>query len=324
MHIARQIPGINKRYILAAGGWAALGSQECPQMERKIRRSTPAKNPIKSVVRALQAMDAIGSFEDGINVTKLSKELKMGKSTVHRLLGTLLEHDVVHLDPNTSRYSLGSKIVGWNGMLLRQNLLVRCGLPILRDLADSCHQICNLAILDGVHIVIVAQYESQTRGLRLTKEVGSRQFAHSTSLGKALLTTLAEAELSNLYPNENLERVTENTITSREGLKEHLRQVRTEGVAYDFEENVLGVACLGTVVRDCVGLPIGAISISSPVTYVRGGSLSTLKNQLLDAAHRLSIELGYKSPSSPFSSFDKAPVDELAPNMLDLMAGKFS
>lgn len=271
-------------------------------------------------------MDAVGSFEDGINVTKLSKQLRMGKSTVHRLLGTLLVHDVVRLDPKTSRYSLGSKIVRWNDMLLRQNLLVRCGLPILGELAGTCGGICNLAILEGIHVVFVAQYESQTtRGLRLTKGVGARELAHSTSLGKALLATLTDAELDDLYPSETLERITENTIASREKLKEHLQQVRAEGVAYDFEENALGVTCLGTLVQDCLGRPIGAISISSPVTHLRRGNLLTLKNYLLSAAQQLSTELGHGARSgAPNSSLDEAVMDELAPNMLDLMAGKLS
>ena len=268
-------------------------------------------------------MDAIGSFEDGINVTRLSKELKMGKSTVHRLLETLLEHDVVRLDPNTSRYSLDSKIVRWNDMLLRQNLLVRCGLPILKELAGTCHGICNLAILKGVHVLFVAQYEAETRGgLRLTKGVGARELAHSTSLGKALLATLTEAELDDLYPNGTLERVTENTITSRQGLKEHLQQVRAEGVAHDFEENTLGVTCLGTVVRDCLGRPAGALSISSPVTHLKSVNLLTLKQHLLSAAQQLSMELGYEP--RPDSPLDDSAGDELATNVLDLMAGKLS
>jgi DNA-binding IclR family transcriptional regulator len=43
-----------------------------------------------------------------------------------------------------------------------------------------------------------------------------------------------------LVSAENLERVTPNTITERNRLKVHLQKVRQEGVAYDFEENVIG------------------------------------------------------------------------------------
>jgi IclR family transcriptional regulator, KDG regulon repressor len=69
--------------------------------------------------------------------------------------------------------------------------------------------------------------------------------------------------------------------------------VRSEGIAYDFEENVVGVVCMGAAVRNFTGKAIAAMSISLPIQRLRGDNLITLKEHLLDAVGRLSVELGY-------------------------------
>ena len=217
----------------------------------------------------------------------------MGKSTVHRLLATLRDFDLIWFDPITSNYALGSRILRWSDLLVQQNLLVRHGLPILRDLVSAGRETANLAILDGTEVLYVAQFESMER-LRLSEAVGTRQPAHSTALGKAILATMTDEELDQFYGKlEGLRGLTPNTITDRRRLKEHLRKVRNEGVAYDFEENVAGVVCLGAVVRNFTSKPIGAMSVSLPIQRLRGDSLITLKEHLLEAVTRLSAELGY-------------------------------
>ncbi len=252
-----------------------------------------AKYPVKSLAKAFALLDALGKFENGAGIAVLSKELKIGKSTVHRLLATLREFDLVWFDAATSTYALGSRILRWSDLLMRQNLLIRHGAPVLRDLVQVCHETANLAVLQGTEVVFLDRFES-TQKLRMTEAVGSRCPAHCTALGKSLLATLSEDEFRAIYSgSESLKPMTPNSITSRERLWAHLQKVRQDGVAYDFEENVAGGVCLGTVVRNHTGKAAAALSISLPTQRLRGDILITLKDSLQKAANRLSSELGY-------------------------------
>jgi DNA-binding IclR family transcriptional regulator len=52
---------------------------------------------------------------------------------------------------------------------------------------------------------------------------------------------------------------------------------------------------MGTVVRNHTRQPVAAMSISMPIQRLRGENLITSKEHLLNAANRLSAELGYDS-----------------------------
>jgi len=252
-----------------------------------------AKYPVKSLAKALKLLDALGKSGTGASIATLSADLKIGKSTVHRLLATLREFDLVWFDPETSTYALGTRILRWSDLLARQNLVIRHGLPILKGLVEASHETANLAILEGTEIIFVARFESSHR-LRMSDQVGGRNPAHCTSLGKALLSTLSEHEFQALYKGvESLKQMTPNSITSTDKLWAHLQKVREEGVAYDFEENVPGGVCLGTLVRNFTGKAVAAMSVSMPTQRLRGDILITLKEHLLVAANQLSSELGF-------------------------------
>lgn len=252
-----------------------------------------AKYPVKSLAKAFAVLDALGKFESGAGIAVLSKELKMGKSTVHRLLATLREFDLVWYDASTSNYALGVRILRWSDLLLRQNLLIRHGSPVLRELVQSSHETASLAVLEGTDVVYIARFES-TQRLRMSEAVGSRCPAYCTALGKSLLAALSEDEFRAVFDGaDSLKPMTPNSITSKERLWAHLQKVRQDGVAYDFEENVIGGVCLGTVVRNHTGRAIAGLSMSLPTQRLRGDILITLKDSLLKAAVKLSSELGY-------------------------------
>lgn len=257
-----------------------------------------AKYPVKSLAKAFTLLDMLGKFESGTSIAELSKELKMGKSTVHRLLATLREFDLVWFDASTSNYALGVRILRWSDQLLKQNMLIRHGSPILRELVHSSHETASLAVLEGLDVVFIARFES-TQRLRMSEAVGSRCPAYCTALGKAILAALSEEEFRAVFDGvDSLPPMTPNSITSKERLWDHLQKVRQDAVAYDFEENVSGGICIGTVVRNHTGKAVAGMSLSLPTQRLRGDILITLKDNLLKAASRLSSELGHSAHRS--------------------------
>ncbi|MFC5827155.1 IclR family transcriptional regulator [Nonomuraea insulae] len=84
-----------------------------------------------------------------------------------------------------------------------------------------------------------------SRALRVGGRLGRSMSAHCTSNGKAMLSTLSEAELLALYPDEDLSQCTTHSIGSRTGLLQALDEVRRAGYATSEEESEEGVASIG-------------------------------------------------------------------------------
>ena len=104
---------------------------------------------------------------------------------------------------------------------------------------------------------------SPPHALRVVSEVGTRLPAPLHGQRQVLLAALPQSEAEALLPKP-LERFTEHTITDRGQLLAEIERVRVTGVAYDREEQTLGVSArVGTLVQDAVGLSASITVVSS-------------------------------------------------------------
>lgn len=251
------------------------------------------KYPVKSLIKALGILEYLGTVESGSTLTEISGKLRIGKSTVHRLLGTLRDHDFVWLEPYSSRYILGARVLQLSEQLSHQSLLVRHGEAVLSRLANDTGETCNLGVLDGRSVLYLVIKESNAP-LRMTGHVGKRLPAHCTALGKALLCGLSREELARLYrKGVKLEASTKKSIATVPALLDHIDKLRSAGAVFEYEESYHGVVCMASPVRAHGDKTIAAISIAFPKNRVNSRKMQEFKALLIDAAQELSNDLGY-------------------------------
>lgn len=263
------------------------------------------KYPVKSLIKALNILEYLGTVESGSTLTEISAKLRFGKSTVHRLLATLQDHNFVWFDPHLSRYNLGAKILQLSEQLSHQNILIRCGDPLLEQLAQMTGETCNLGVLDGDKVLYLIMKESRNP-LRMAGQRGKRLPAHCTALGKAILSDLSREELLRIYEGKQVfENFTSNSIANLEGLIKELENVRQKGIAFDNEELYPGVVCLGAPVRDQRGGTVAAVSISLPKNRIDPEGVGDFRSLLLQCALDLSRELGYQDATVTEGIFEE-------------------
>jgi len=81
------------------------------------------------------------------------------------------------------------------GSYLRSNQVVTVLQPVLDRIATAAQEISSLALLDGDDVVFVAR-SSPTRVFSAGLDVGYRLPAFCTSVGRAMLGRLDDAELA--------------------------------------------------------------------------------------------------------------------------------
>jgi DNA-binding IclR family transcriptional regulator len=115
-----------------------------------------------------------------------------------------------------------------------------------------------------------------------------------------MLAELPEAEVSKIVRRWGLKAVTPNTITTASALKTELKAVRARGFAIDDEEKEEGLRCIGAAVRSHSGKLAAAMSISGPAFRMTKDRVPEIGRALMEAAKKLSAELGYQAASAEF------------------------
>ena len=247
---------------------------------------------IRVVSLALDSIELLCKQTRGLGVRELARELGVGKSTGHRILQTLEEHGLARQDPENERYVITARLIKMASMIQRNLDLRRVARPFLSALQNRCDETIFIGVLDSAEVVVVDRIDS-SEPLRMTHEIGYREPAHSTALGKVLLAGLTEQELVAVCQSAELKAFTEKTLTSPELLKSELKRVRLSGFAVDDEETLTGVRCVAAPLRDAMGRVVAAMSLSGPSVRLPPERISSLAQDILAAAEGISSELGF-------------------------------
>ena len=242
-------------------------------------RSTE-RNEVTSVLgRALAVLRAFDEESPVLSLAEIARRAGMPKSTVHRLLAEMTRERLLDRDADGS-YRLGLQLFEFGELVPQHRSLSDAALPIMEDLREATHQRVHLAVLDGVDVVYLQILGSA--GKPITSRTGGRLPAHVTGVGKAILA-YSPAAVVKARLDAGLPRFTPRTITTPGALMRELRDVRTEGTAYDREESNIGISCVAAPVfghdrRIRAGLSVtGPTSRIDPVRFgvaVRTAALS--------------------------------------------------
>lgn len=246
---------------------------------------------VESADRVLRLLRAFVPAERDASLGDLAGRVALPKSTVHRLLSTLIEHEVVERDPSTRRYRLGIRLFELGSATIHERGLYSAADPVLAELSVKTEETCHLAVLSGLEAVYVHKVDGSS-SFRMSSRIGGRAPCHATSIGKVLLAWSGRDVLAR-YREAPLQSYTANTITSFNALDAELAAVRSRGYGVDLEELEDGLLCVAAPVRDHSGAVIAALGIAGPRRRLGGDRLPALAPLVVDAAARVSRNLGF-------------------------------
>ena len=245
---------------------------------------------VQSLDRSLDIIEKLVVSDKGLGVTELSDSLGLHKSTVHRLLATLVYRGYVEQD-EYGRYKIGLKLFEIGGTVLNKMDLRKRTKPYLIRIQQETRETIHLGILDNKEIVYIDKEET-TETIRMYSEVGRRIDAYCTSLGKVLLA-YKKVDIHDLYKNQDLLGYTDNTITDKEELSKHLSEIRKQGYAIDDQEQEPGIRCIGGPIFNYNGDVIAAFSIAGPTTRMTKERVKKLSRKIIKYSKTISSSFGY-------------------------------
>jgi DNA-binding IclR family transcriptional regulator len=260
---------------------------------RPKRVETPiARYRVQVLDRTIAVLQAIADSETDLAAAEIARQLRLHKSTVHRLLVVLEHYRLITKGPEGT-YALGTRLIEFGESAIARLRLSDHAQPFLRELASQTGEGAHVTILSGAEMLSIAHVEGRWSLQSLTR-TGQRTQIHCTAAGKAVLAYLSKDACDEVIDRVSFSRNTRRTIVKPAAFRVELIRVREAGYALDDEEFEEGLRCIGAPVFDHRGLVVASISMAAPVFRLRKDQVPHVTRLVMAAARGLSEDLGWQ------------------------------
>lgn len=248
-----------------------------------------------SLEKAIDVLEAVGDAPQGLSQGEITQRLALPRTTVYRLLATLVARGLLRRDPLRKVYCLGFRCFEMARKAYAAPDLVAAAAGELRALRDLTGETSYLATLDGLEVISLERYDG-AHSQRSSAALGQRKPVYCTSQGKAILSAMAAEARDAVIRDIQLRALTPNTLTDRRRLSAELKITAARGWAMDDEEILLGVRCVGAPIIDPEGRVRGAISVAGPAWRITRERAELLGPEIAESARRVGAQLRGRDP----------------------------
>lgn len=237
-----------------------------------------SRNPsefVTAVERGFAVLTAFGRGPRRMTLTQVAEATNLTRGTARRFLMTL--QTLRYVDSDGKHFWPTPKVLQFSGTYLASNGIAEAARPVIRQLTEALGESSSVAVLDGLDVVYIARVETK-RIFSSGLDVGSRLPAYCSSLGRALLAGMSDAELEVYFQNAPFEQRTPKTLVTKEQIAARLKDVRRQNYAIVDGEVELGVRSVAVPVRASEGKTIAAVNVGTSAARV---SLEQLKKNIL-------------------------------------------
>lgn len=245
----------------------------------------------QALSKGLSLLTLIADAPHPLPFSELGRYSGLPKSTLHRILQTLIEYRLVRVDEASQTYRLGTRLFEMAHQVWSDFDLRSAAEPELLRLRELAQETTRLGILEGRDILIIDQRD-HVQAMRLANGVGSRMPAVVTSIGKAMMSHRPPEELQRYLSGGPLTALTPHSILDLAELQREMDLIKARGYAVSVEESALGVSGVAAPILDHRGEAIGAVSISGPSFRLPLERLHALGRDVIEAARRIAGNVG--------------------------------
>jgi IclR family KDG regulon transcriptional repressor len=250
--------------------------------------SPPPDYNIAAVDRTLDLLEALSRLGPA-SLAALAESAGCTRTAAFRLLRTLKSRGFTIQDEARGLWRLGARWSALGRAAADQGALAATAMPFMTALGKATGENVYLRVRDGMESETVAIYQTDPT-IRVYTQVGNRGALHAGS-SRVLLAFAPEAVQTQLLA-QRLNRFTPATRIDATWIAADLQRIRSRGYLITSDEVVAGSVGIAAPVRDASGSVVAVMHISSPSMRMRPPRPRSVLPQVMDAAAKLSIELG--------------------------------
>lgn len=233
--------------------------------------------PLKRAMALLRALATAGPR--GLPLSRLATTSGLAPSTVHRLLGQLMEEGAARQVEDTRCYALGP-LAFELGLAAAQQFDMRAACrPAVERLAQEAGDTVYIVIRSGEEAVCIERHEGPSPIRVFTLQIGSRRPLGLGAGGLAILSAVPDEERLALL-DRVAERIASDHDFSEKALRDSLAAARRQGYALIRNRITPGVTAIGMPFRNTLGQVVGAISIAAINSRMTPARVALLRPQI--------------------------------------------
>ncbi|WP_174733336.1 IclR family transcriptional regulator [Mesobacillus harenae] len=250
-------------------------------------------NSMQTINRTIQVLKSFTSEVREQSLSSLHKDLGLSKSSLQRILNTLVLHGLLEKDNNRKTYKLGMELYYLGKLVEEHSHLISTVKPHLKSLRDRLGENVYLNVIENNQRKCIA-FEEAKQLLMTISHVGQTSPLHAGASAKLLLAYLSQTEIEEYIIEKNLEVITEKTIADKSKLRDELKEIRANGYASSFGERVPGVFAASAPILSRDGQLIAGIAVSAPMVRVDDEVINTFIIAIKEVAAQISNEIRFQ------------------------------
>jgi DNA-binding IclR family transcriptional regulator len=244
------------------------------------------------LTRAINVLSAFGHARPQLGLSEIVLAVRLPKTTVFRLLSSLVERNFCEFDSETGKYSLGFELVRLADIRRRQTNVHDVAIPVMRDIRNEVNETVILSVRSGdfrVHIDFVEGLHP----MRRMADLGVRAPLYAGAASKVLLAGMEDDDIESYLARTKLTALQKTTITDKNMLWREIRAIRKRGYAESKGEIFRGGGALAAPLKDFSGKTVAVMDILTPEHRYTPQHRERCIALLLNGARRGSERLGY-------------------------------
>jgi DNA-binding IclR family transcriptional regulator len=212
--------------------------------------------PTPALEKGLDILELFASTPEGMTISEVARRLNRTMSEIFRMLLCLEQRGYLTQSGNKDRYHLTLRLFRLAQEHPPTKRMVTEALPIMHWLAHELRQSCHLGVLDGGHVVILAQVDSpESTGFYV--KVGSKVDLMHAATGHVILAHQTEDVCERAIQEWALETRKKKPTD----LDSHLAKIRVRGYERRASYEVAGVVNISFPVLNSQGNAVAGLTV---------------------------------------------------------------
>lgn len=220
---------------------------------------------VTALAKGLSVLEAFAQHPAPMSLQQLADRSGLEKSTVQRMVFTLVHKGYLRKGIDGRGYCLGPNVLDRSFDFLRAWPLVERAMPVLDELRQASQERVDLSLFDDLTICYAIRRQSKRQTFYATL-IGRRVPTFCSSGGRAVMSRLTDAEVDSIIERSDLTPITGHTITEPDAIRERIALARRDGYSIVYNESFVGEIAVACPVLDHRAHPVAAVHIAGSLS----------------------------------------------------------